>query len=447
MSSLYSIESEEGLAFDNRTSNANFQERLLEAQLQQNTNQSNAIVRLDSLFQSQDPEELKRQLIELESQVKKVEAEVSQMESTLEYRKKKRKQEEGIANMTPEQRALYYKKEQKRLDAKQRKIEEAMALTEIEKPLEEMLESDSDDDVEDELKKTRKKLIANKDVMSSAGSSDSDNEEQGYGDIEEQGVKPDWDIIYEYMLLLSDAFEDPNSLIDSRMLETNMDLKQKAFTHPEVLRQTDYSGIQFTKAKNTLMFDTKDGDIRSCQLAGTCYGQEFSITFDVREPEMVLSNIEFDVEFEMQLDVGSVLQQVKEESNIMGFFRLFVHYTELVHQRQLVFEKLSKQFENSNIKAEILSSSRIQFEGSLECAVMLVFTWKIDAFNNDLDVLDANVENHVEPLLTLEAIAHSEVIEKDKNNVLSKVNESFMFILKELGVCRAVEKVVNGILF
>ena len=44
MSSLYSIESEEGLAFDNRTSNANFQERLLEAQLQQNTNQSNAIV-------------------------------------------------------------------------------------------------------------------------------------------------------------------------------------------------------------------------------------------------------------------------------------------------------------------------------------------------------------------------------------------------------------------
>ena len=49
MSSLYSTGSDEELSFGNRTSNTNFQERLLEAQLQQNTNQPNAtVVRLHS---------------------------------------------------------------------------------------------------------------------------------------------------------------------------------------------------------------------------------------------------------------------------------------------------------------------------------------------------------------------------------------------------------------
>ena len=52
--------------------------------------------------------------------------------------------------------------------------------------------------------------------------------------MERSYLNPPYVTFSEYMLLLSDAFEDPNSLIDSRMLETNMDLKQKAFTHPEV---------------------------------------------------------------------------------------------------------------------------------------------------------------------------------------------------------------------
>ncbi|KAI8350171.1 hypothetical protein BD560DRAFT_410005 [Blakeslea trispora] len=439
MSSFYSIESEEELAFDNRTSNANFQERLLEAQLQQNTNQSSAVLRFDSFFQSQDTKELKVELRNLESQVKKMEAEVEQMESKLESRKKKRKEEEGIVNLTPEQRADYYEKEQKRIKAKKKKIEKAKTLTEHKRPLRENLEHDSGDDAEAEPKKNKKKTSAKEETDSESSDEDEDKEKQD--------LTPDWDIIYEYMLLLNDASEDSNSILDSRILDANADLKQKAFTHPEVSRQTEYSGIQFTKAKNTLIFDTEVGDIRNCQLEGTCYNQTFSINFDVREPEMVLSNIEFDVGFEMQLDVGSVLQQVKEENNIMSFFRLFAHYTELVHQRQTVFETLSKRFEESNIKVETLSNSKIQFEGSLECGIMLIFTWKIDAFNNDLDMLDANVENHVKPLLSLEAIAHSEVIEKDEGHVLGELNDSFMFILKELGVYRAVEKAVNNILF
>ncbi|RCI02747.1 hypothetical protein CU098_002491 [Rhizopus stolonifer] len=360
MSDPLTSSSDDDLGFDNRTTTVDFQERLLDAQTQQ-SNTKDTTIRFDDLFQSQDPKDLRKQLDDLKSEIEQVENQVEEMEAKLARSKQRRDREAGITNMTPEQRAAYYEEEQKRIAAKRKKIEAAKAKSDIEERIQEVLNS-SEDESDHEIRTGKRGRPRKIDNTNKEPEEEEDMDEEEYR-------KPNWDTVYEYMLLLSDAAEEPDTLIGSSILEVNEELKQKAFQHQEasiiVLRQTDYSSIKFTSAKNTLEFDTKDGDIRHCQLTGSLYDQAFSVSFDVIEPDMMIANLDFDVGFEMQLDVGSVLQQIKEENNIMGFFRLLAHYKELDHQRQLVFERLNKHFEDSMINIEVLSNSKLQFEGSL----------------------------------------------------------------------------------
>lgn len=52
------------------------------------------------------------------------------------------------------------------------------------------------------------------------------------------------------------------------------------------------------------------GETRHCTLHGTSIGNDFSLTFDVNEPSMVMSNVKLNVGFEMQLEIGTILEKL-----------------------------------------------------------------------------------------------------------------------------------------
>lgn len=58
------------------------------------------------------------------------------------------------------------------------------------------------------------------------------------------------------------------------------------------------------------------------------------------------------------------LYRVKDECNIMGFFRLLVHYATLDQQRNDVIHRLARHYEGTSIHLDSLSPSRLKLEGN-----------------------------------------------------------------------------------
>ncbi|CEG68916.1 hypothetical protein RMATCC62417_05079 [Rhizopus microsporus] len=233
-----------------------------------------------------------------------------------------------------------------------------------------------------------------------------EEEERDISDI------PDLDVIFEYMLLLgSSTTTDTNDLSQADFLKPDAQLREEAISDPDVVRQTDYSFVKFTRAKNILETRTDSlDDIRHCELSGSSFSQEFTVSFDVLEATMTMCNLNFEVGIRMKMDIGPLLQKIKDTCNILGFFQVLVHYARLTDQRRVLFEKLKRSFENTDITVEALSDSRLQFQGKREDSMALVLNWKIVMHNMNRDSLDANIRDHVQLQLNMDAITPSSCI-------------------------------------
>ncbi|KAI8992111.1 hypothetical protein BDF20DRAFT_848356 [Mycotypha africana] len=152
---------------------------------------------------------------------------------------------------------------------------------------------------------------------------------------------------------------------------------------------------------------------------------------------MVISKLDFDVDFQMQLDIDDVLNRVKKECNIMGFFRLLVHYAAINHQRQITLKKLKAYFQDTPIDVNDLSAAQLEISHVLDDKIKLLFTWQIIPCNLQFEYLDANVENHVVPDLSVEVETTDEVKKKDESRLLERVNDIFVLMIEQHGVFNA----------
>ncbi|KAI8970858.1 hypothetical protein BDB01DRAFT_855156 [Pilobolus umbonatus] len=288
--SVYSTDSGE-FTFANRTSTAQFQERLLEAQQLSRNEELEEQLNLNDLSFNNDPEDLKNKLEALKKQVARMEDQVVKYEEQLIKRREKRKLETSLTNMTPEERANYMENE-----------------------------------------------------------------------VDEKEL-PHMDVIFEYLLLVGTATSsNANDLSNTDLLKPSAAIREKAMHDENVLKQTQYSKIRFTEAHNLLEPNPDEpGEIRHCQLKGEVYHERFSITFDVLEPALIMSNIQYDINIEMQLEIGVVLQRIKETSNIMAFFQSLVHYARLTHQRSETFNYMVELYREKEVDVELISESSIEF--------------------------------------------------------------------------------------
>lgn len=113
------------------------------------------------------------------------------------------------------------------------------------------------------------------------------------------------------MLLLDNESAEDEMSFGPDFMKPNAEIRQKAFESEQVKKQTVYSGITIIKSTQKFEDDqeTESGSIRHCKLTGTSFEMPFQVEFDVLEPSMVMQNLDFEVNIEMQLAVGNTLQK------------------------------------------------------------------------------------------------------------------------------------------
>ncbi|CEP18164.1 hypothetical protein [Parasitella parasitica] len=481
-----SNESIDGIAFDERTTSARFQERLMQAKTSTAFDPLDNDTRFTDSYESYDTEALKNLLEDLTKKVSYMENRVIEKENKLAVRRAKRNVEAGITNMTTEERAVYVEQEEeKQLHAKsaRQNLRKKLLGNTLKKQGRIYIDGDQDDDEdkrkakvkssdqdqgeneeEEEDEGTEKSQDTDededreKDEMEERGSEDEEEVEEDVDDADDQqntnitDERPDWNVIYEYLLLLESESMDDDLSFGADFINPNAQMRQKAFENEQVTRQTEYSGITIKQSAYSFKDSREAGaeSVRHCALSGTSFDLPFKAEFDVFEPSMVMSSLDFEVNIEMQLAVGSTLQKIKNECNIMGFFRLFVHYAKLEKQRDDIFNRLIQHYKDTPVNVILLSQTKLQFEGAVhngsECGIILLFSWKIMETNTDREKLDANVVNDVKPNLTMEAVALSTVITKDTTGALDRVNEVFLHTIMRKGVYEGTTYIVDNIL-
>ncbi|KAL7328899.1 hypothetical protein PS15p_207097 [Mucor circinelloides] len=422
-----SSDSDDGIFFQDRPSSANFQERLMQAKSSTEfdpMDKETVSMRFVDFYDSDDTATLRDQLERLTKKVLLMESRVEEKEQKLRARRQERDMEAGLTNMTTEERAAYVaQQEEKEANLKrQRQSLRKKLLNEEMKQMDKDLDSNDEEDQEE------------------------DEEEEDQVQVIDE--KPNWDAVYEYMLLLENDNQDDEMTFGTDFVSPNAQMRQKALADEQVIKQSEYSGIIVQNASQTFEGDieSETGEVRHCMLSGTSFGLPFKVKYDVLEPSMVIANLDFEVDIEMELAVGSTLQKIKNECHLLGFFRLLVHYAKLENSRKDIFNQLMDHYRDTPVNVVMLSQNKLQFEGAADCGINLLLSWKLIETHMDRDILDANVTNDVKPDLTMEAVALPAVIAKDTKGALDKVNDAFIHSLMQKGVFQGTKYIVDNIL-
>ncbi|KAI8090331.1 hypothetical protein BDF21DRAFT_459783 [Thamnidium elegans] len=248
---------------------------------------------------------------------------------------------------------------------------------------------------------------------------------------------PDLDVIFA-------PADDVNDFSTTDFIKPHAGIRKEALEDKWVLKQEKYSSVHFVKADNVLESNTNaEGEIRHCELGGSCNDMEFNITFDVLEPSMTMSNLVFEVGIEMQMEIGDILERIREECDLLQFFRVIVHYTTLEKERKRIFDKLIDRFSNTELHVELLSPSRLMFEGT--SSAYLTLEWKTEVLHTDKFRLDCNAANYIKPRLSMEAFNLGSSNDVDTFDIAVQMNDFFMTLLKMKGIFEATEFIVNKV--
>lgn len=80
---------------------------------------------------------------------------------------------------------------------------------------------------------------------------------------------------------------------------------------------------------------------------------------------------------------------------------MLTHYATLEKERKTIFEKLVDRYSNTELHIELLSPSKLMFEGSSSAYITL--EWNTEKVVTDKFRLDCNAANYIKPILSMEA--------------------------------------------
>lgn len=80
---------------------------------------------------------------------------------------------------------------------------------------------------------------------------------------------------------------------------------------------------------------------------------------------------------------------------------MLAHYATLEKERKRIFEKLVDLFSKTELHVELLSPSKLMFEGT--GSAYLTLEWKTEKVHTDKFRLDCNAANYIKPRLSMEA--------------------------------------------
>ncbi|KAI8888045.1 hypothetical protein K501DRAFT_330090 [Backusella circina FSU 941] len=326
----------------------------------------------------QSQEELQKEFDRLTAHVEKNKAKIKNLEKRLLKRQEKRKLDAAITNLTPSERA-------ERLERELQYLEE-------------------------------------------------------HGGEEEK--EPEMDMLFDYIVFLS-TDSAAGDLSKADIIKEHVDIRKRALQDQSVIKENQLMDLCFDDISNEATHNTHDDTtIRQCHFSGTSCRKPFSVSFKMTEPAKVISDLSFDVGIEMQMDIGTLLELIKEECDVLAFFRTLTHYSKLESQRKNTIEKWQNEYDQSSITVEILSESKLKFQDEGNNNLYLLFEWKIVERGLSKQNLDTDVIENVMPLFELEAMTHLE----DGNIESDNVTDELMSRIKQYGVFSAVDFFIRGIL-
>ncbi|KAI7858671.1 hypothetical protein BDC45DRAFT_531845 [Circinella umbellata] len=371
----------EEFPFDYRTTNDRFQEKLREAQ----ESAINRQIERD-IGQNQDEIDLslEAEYGTLQLKVKAAEKEVEKLREKLEQRKKRREYEAGLSKMTPEERA------------------DAMQL-----------------------------------------------EHQGFNEDDDIN---DMEVIFDYLIHIGSAPLPTNAadLSGGNFVQPHSEIREKVLNNPKVLEQIDYSHIRLTRTNNEIIksINNEDNDnntdtVRRCELTGTVYDQAFTVYFEILESKLSIQTLSFTVSEDMLVDTNPLLESIKQECNLVGFFRLLIHYAKLDIERKSTFQRLKDLYDSQSISVEQVELNQLKFKHSnddlMDRSLEVVLTWRNEMEFTDRISNSTNLCELVKPEVSIQ-------INDVKNNEIKNLSENFRQLLNAKGVYMATQLIVSGVL-
>ncbi|CDH60504.1 predicted protein [Lichtheimia corymbifera JMRC:FSU:9682] len=210
----------------------------------------------------------------------------------------------------------------------------------------------------------------------------------------------DLDVIFDYLIRIASAPLPSNAadISASDFIQSHAELRERAMQDPEVRSQIDFAHIEFTKTSNKIEYsDGSAGTVRHCELCGSAYSQQFTVTFTIREDQLCIENLKIEVDVETQFELCTLLTRIEEECNLLGFFRLLVHYGRLVDDRRKLFQHLHELY-SSAISVEDIGSNTLKFYSAQDHEVRLI--WDINTLSMDVSI---NICEQVIPNIRMEA--------------------------------------------
>ncbi|KAL1926722.1 hypothetical protein VTP01DRAFT_5617 [Rhizomucor pusillus] len=370
----------EGSPFDFKTTQSRFQKKLLEAQRHAAERQ----IELDLYDQDTAQESLESQKHALKAEVDVLEKKVESLRKELELRKRKRQEEARLSKLTPEERARIVEQEE-----------------EDEKEREEGKQEDQEEDLHD------------------------------------------MNVLFEYLVLVGSVPLPKNAadMSGSDFVLPHVELRAKAMENPEVLEQSEFCHIRITEAINQPISLPDGSTRRNCKLTGASYGQPFTITFDVLQPSLVIDKFDYDVNFDMQLEIGPLLQNVKEERNLLYFFRLVIHYSRLCNERRRVFDRLQEVFRDRSVEIKEKDANSLIFKNESGSGVELTLSWSM-VLKNEIPCV--NICEQVTPDVRLEC--NNCGSSNQEADDMESISAAFDGLMRQKGVLLAAQVMISALL-
>ncbi|KAI9496058.1 hypothetical protein BDB00DRAFT_811529 [Zychaea mexicana] len=189
----------------------------------------------------------------------------------------------------------------------------------------------------------------------------------------------DMKAIFDYLLHIGSAPLPKNAadLSGSSFVQPHAEIREQAINNPEMDLQAKFGQMVILKANNTIVNAADDSAIRRCELSGNAYDQEFSVTFEVLESKLSIQKLDFTTSIDLDVDAGPLLHSIREERNLLAFFRLLRHYAKLEHERKTTFEKLLAVYANRSVSVEQVELDQLKFTSTNENnPLVLVLQWR-----------------------------------------------------------------------
>ncbi|KAI7875663.1 hypothetical protein K492DRAFT_210816 [Lichtheimia hyalospora FSU 10163] len=262
-------------------------------------------------------------------------------------------------------------------------------------------------------------------------------------DDQEQVEEPiDLDVVFDYLIRIASAPLPSNAadMSASDFIQSHDELRERAMQDPKVRSQIDFAHIEFTKTSNKIQhLPDGSGTVRHCELCGSIYGQQFTVTFNIREDQLCIENLKLEVDVETQFELCTLLTRIEQECNLLAFFRLLVHYGRLVDDRRTLFQHLHELY-SPKITVESTESNTLKLYREQDHQVRLI--WELNILSMDISI---NICEQVIPNIRMETYTTGSQISAERQELYNRIPDSFARLLSIKGALAATQIMIDAV--